>query len=71
MHNAPRSSSRDGQPINIYAPNHVVLPRDVDVPSGEFDVGADEENPSFQPVPDQPVEENPSVEPQLQSSPTF
>ena len=45
----------------------VVLLRDVDMPSGEFDVGADEENPNFQFVPDQHLEENPSVEPPLQS----
>ena len=67
MHNDP-GSSRDGQPIKVDAPDHVVLPRDVDMPSGEFDVEAAENNPNFQPVPAQFLEENPSVEPPLQSS---
>ena len=71
MHNEPGSCSRDGQPINVDAPDHVVVPRDVDKPRGEFGVGAENENTNFQPVPDQLVEENPSVEPPLQPSPTF
>ena len=65
MHTEPRSSSRDGQPINIDAPNHAVLHRDVEMPSGEFEVGADDENPDFQHLTEQLSEENPSVEAQL------
>ena len=45
MPNEPRSTSHDEQPINVDAPGHVVLHRDVDMPSGEFDVGADDEIP--------------------------
>ena len=40
---------------------------DVEMPSEEFEVGASDENPNFQRVPDQTSDENPSVEPQLQS----
>ena len=47
MHNEQRSS-RDGQPINVDAPDQVVLPRDVEMPSGGFEVGADDENPNSQ-----------------------
>ena len=36
MHNVPGYSSRDGQPINVDAPDHAVLSRDVEMPSGEF-----------------------------------
>ena len=68
MHHEPRSFSRDGQPISVDGPDHVVLPRDVDMPSGEFEVGADDANPNFQLVPEQLLEENPSVDPQLLSS---
>ena len=68
MHNEPESSSREGQQINVDATAHGVIPRDVDMPSGEFEVGANDENPDFQPVPEQLFVENPSVEPQLQSS---
>ena len=69
MHNEPGSSSRDGQPINVDAPDHVVLPRDVEMPSGEFEVGAHDASPNFQLVSEQFFEEHPLVEPQLQSSP--
>ena len=69
MHNEPGSSSRDGQPIHVDAPDHAVIPGDVEMPSGEFEVGADDENTNFQRVPEQLAEENPSVEPQLQSPP--
>ena len=68
MHNEPGSSSRDGQPTNVDAPDQVAFPRDVEMLSGEFEVGADDENPDFQRVPEQLSEGNPSVEPQLQSS---
>ena len=33
MHHEPGSSSRDGQPLNVDAPDHVVVPRDVDMSS--------------------------------------
>ena len=46
-HNEPEASSRDGQPINVDAPDQVVLPRDVDMPSGEFEVGADGKKSQF------------------------
>ena len=36
--------------------------------TGDFDVGTEGEPPNYQPVPGQPVEENPSVEPPLQPS---
>ena len=64
IHNEPGSSSRDGLPINVDAPDCAV----VEMPSGEFEVGADDEKPNFQRVPQQLSEENPSVEPPLQSS---
>ena len=67
MHNEPGSSSRDGQPINVDAPDHAVIPGDLEMSSGEFEVGADDENPKFQCVPGQLSEDNRSVEPQLQS----
>ena len=63
MHNEPGPSSRDGQPIHVDASDHVVLHRDVEMRSGEFEVGADDENPNFQRVPEQLSEENRSVEP--------
>ena len=62
MHTEP-GSSRDGQPIHVDAPDHVALPRDVSMPSGEFDVGMKGEHLIFKPVPDQPIGENPSVQP--------
>ena len=37
-------SSRDGQPVDVDAPDHVVLRRDVEMLSGEFEV---DENPNF------------------------
>ena len=67
MRNEPGSSSRDGQPIRVDAPDHAVVPGDVEMPGEEFQVGANDENSNFQRVPDQPSDENPSVEPQLQS----
>ena len=63
MHNEPRTSSRDGQPINVDAPDHAVLSSDVEMPIGEVEVGADDENPNLQRVPELPSEENPSVQP--------
>lgn len=45
MHNEP-GSSRDGQPINVDAPEHVVIPQDVEVPSGELDVGTEKKIPT-------------------------
>ena len=53
--------------MNVDEPNHAVIPGDVVMPCEEFEVGADDENPKFQRVPEQLSEENPSVEPQLQS----
>ena len=47
--------------------SQVVIPGDVEMPGEEFEVGASDENPNFQRVPDQPSDENPSVGPQLQS----
>ena len=67
MRNEPGSSSRDGQPSRVDAPDHAVIPGDVKMPGEKFEVGASDENPTFQRVPDQPSDENPSVEPQLQS----
>ena len=67
MHNRPGSSSRDGQPINVDAPDHAVIPGDVEMPGGELEVGTDDENPNLQCVPEELSEENPSSEPQLQS----
>ena len=58
MHNEPGSSSRDGQPINVDAPDHAVVPKDAEMSSGEFDVGAEGEKPNLQPVPEQPIMEN-------------
>ena len=58
------SSPRDGQPIRVDAPDHDVIPGDVEMQGQEFEVGANDENPDFQrvPDPDQPSEENPPVE---------
>ena len=47
MHKEPGSFSRDGQPINVDAPDHAVIPGDVEMPGGEFEVGADDANPNF------------------------
>ena len=69
MRNEPGSSSRDGEPIRVDAPDHDVLPGDVEMQGKEFKVGAKDENPNFQRVPDQPSDENPPVESKsLQSS---
>ena len=67
MRNEPGYSSREGQPSRVDAPDHAVIPGDVKMPGEEFQVGANDENPNFQRVPDQLSDENPSVEPQLQS----
>ena len=62
VRNEPGSSSRDGQPIRVDAPDHAVIPGDVE--GGEFEVGAIDENSNFQRVPGHPSDENPHVEPQ-------
>ena len=54
MRHEPGSSSRDGQPSRVDAPDHAVIPGDVEMPGKEFEVGANDENPNFQRVPDQP-----------------
>ena len=61
MRSEPGSSSRDGQPIRVDAPDHAVIPGDVEMQGQEFEVGANDENPNFQrvPDPDQPSEGNP------------
>ena len=68
MRNEPGSSSRDGQPSRVDAPGHTVIPGDAEVQGEEFEVGANDENPSFQRVQDQPSEENPPVESQAPQS---
>ena len=68
MRNEPGSSSRDGQPIRVDAPDHAVIPGDVEMQSEEFEVGANDENSNFQRVPDHPSDENPHVEPQSPQS---
>ena len=45
--NEPESSSRDGQPIRVDAPDHAVMSGDVEMPGEEFEVGANDENPHF------------------------
>ena len=67
MRNEPGSSSRDGQPIRVDAPDHAVIPGDVEMQGEEFEIGANDENPVFN-VPDQPSEENPPVESQSPQS---
>ena len=37
MDNEPGSFSRDGQPINVDAPDHAVIHGDVEMPGGEFE----------------------------------
>ena len=64
MRNEPGSSSRDGQPISVDAPDHAVIPGDVEMQGEEFEGGANDENPNFQRVPDQLSEENLPVESQ-------
>ena len=63
-------SSQDGQPIRVDAPDHAVMPGDVEMQGEEFEVAANDENPNFQrvPYPDQPSEENPHVESQSPQS---
>ena len=63
MRNEP-GSSRDGQRIRVVAPDHAVKPRDVEMQHEELEVGANDENPNFQRVPNRPSEEHPLVEPQ-------
>ena len=57
MRNEPESSSCDGQPSRVDAPDHAVKPGDVEMPSEEFEVGASDENPNSQRVPDEPSDE--------------
>ena len=52
VRNEPRSSSRDGQPIRVDAPDHAVIPGDVEIQGEEFEVGANDENSNFQRIPD-------------------
>ena len=47
MRNVPGSSSRVGQPIGVDAPDHAVIPGDVELPGEEFEVGANERIPIF------------------------
>ena len=55
--------------IRVDAPDHAVIPGDVEMQFAEFAVEANDENPNFQRVPDHPSDENPHVESQsLQSS---
>ena len=69
MRNEPGSSSRDGQPIRVDAPDPAVISGDVETQVEEFEVGANDENPNLQRVPDHPSGENPHVKSQaLQSS---
>ena len=67
MRNEIVSSSRDGQPIRVDSPTRAVITGDVEMPGEEFEIGADDENPNFQRVPDQLSDENHPVEPQSQS----
>ena len=50
MRNEPGSSSRVGQPTRVDEPDHAVIPGDVETQGEEFEVGANDENPSFQRV---------------------
>ena len=52
VRNEPGSFSRDGQPIRVDAPDHAVIPGYVEMQGEEFEVGANDENPNFQRVPD-------------------
>ena len=52
-------------PIPVDAPDHAVIPGDVEMQGEEFEVGANDENPNFQRVPDQHSEENPPGESQV------
>ena len=68
VRNEPGSSSRDGQPIRVDAPDHAVIPGDVEMQGEELEVGANDENPNFQRVPDHLSDENRHVEPQSSQS---
>ena len=68
LQNEPGSSSRVGQPIQVDEPDHAVIPGGVEMQGEEFEVGANDENPNFQRVPDQPSDENPHVESQSPQS---
>ena len=68
MRNEPGSSFRDGQPIRVDAPDHAVMLGDVEMQGEECEVGANDETPNFQRVPDEQNEEKPPVESQ---SPQF
>ena len=57
VRNEPGSSSRDGQPIRVDAPDHAVIPGDVEIQGEEVEVGANDENPNFQRVPDHPSDD--------------
>ena len=41
-------NSRDGQPIRVDAPDHAVIPCDVEMQGEEFEVGANDQNPNYQ-----------------------
>ena len=56
MQNEPGSSSRVGQPIQVDEPDHAVIPGDVEMQGEEFEVGANDENPNFQRVPDKTLQ---------------
>ena len=58
MQNEPGSSSPVGQPIQVDEPDRAVIPGDVEMQGEEFEVGANDENPNFQRVPDRPSDEN-------------
>ena len=60
MRNEPGSSFRDGQPIRVDAPDHAVMLGDVEMQGEEFEVGANDETPNFQRVPDELFEEKSS-----------
>ena len=68
MQNEPGSSSRVGQPIQVDEPDHAVIPGDVEMRREEFEVGANDGNPNFQRVTDQPFDEGPPVESQSRQS---
>ena len=70
MRSEPGSSSRDAQPIRVGAPDHDVIPGDVEMRGQEFEAGVNDENHDFQrvPDPDQASEENPPVDSQSPQS---
>ena len=53
--------------FRVDSPAHAVITGDVEMPGEEFEIGADDENPNFQRVPDQLSDENHPVDPQSQS----